>query len=92
MDAAVAPGAGTRWETPGTTFLCIRCWLKAMVVYTLKMLAPRHITAMLLHVASHVAVEHDPDEERAVDLLNVLQRGRVGHFNLDAEILLFDLA
>src|SRR6185436_5414491 len=42
----------------------------------------------LLDVAHHVAVEHDPHVERAVDLLDFGQLVLVGDFDLHAEVLL----
>src|SRR5262245_38380618 len=42
----------------------------------------------LLHVAHHVAVQENPNEERTVDLLEVLEDVGVGYLDLDPEVLL----
>ena len=44
---------------------------------------------MLLHVASHVAIQDHPKIEGAVDPLDFFQHVGVGNLNFDPEVLLF---
>src|SRR5204862_3755123 len=43
----------------------------------------------LLHIASHVSIQHDPDKHRTVDLLDFLEDIGVGNIDFNAEVLLF---
>src|SRR5262245_44193879 len=44
--------------------------------------------SLLLHVARHIAVERDPDEEWPIEPLQITQHFALGHFDLNAEVLL----
>src|SRR5262249_53759703 len=42
----------------------------------------------LLHVSLHIAVEHHPDEQRAIDALQLAEHSSFRDFDLNAEVLL----
>ena len=44
--------------------------------------------AALLHVSRHVTVDHNPDEKRPIELLQVAQNVALGYFDLNAKVLL----